>query len=191
MGKPIGPWTRPLRVPRQRRRRAGDRAATPRRRLTPRRSLKPDDLIGQGPRWRCRRRSSGSLGHRAGGPDRELSRRGSETDPLTPGETPGRAAAPDPPPARSRNRAAPAGSSWTRPPTLLLGHSLRNGHPRFMGYITSSAARSGRWPTCSPRRSIPTSAAWELSPAASEIEAQTMRWIAELVAIPPIAAGCW
>ena len=71
--------------------------------------------------------------------------------------------------------------------TLLLEHSLFNGHPRFMGYITSSAAPIGALADLLAAVVNPNVGGWELSPVASEIEAQAVRWIAELVGYP---AGC-
>ena len=46
-----------------------------------------------------------------------------------------------------------------------------------------------RWESCWPRPSIPMSAAGCLSPMASEIEAQTIRWIAEMIGYPREAGG--
>jgi aromatic-L-amino-acid decarboxylase len=70
---------------------------------------------------------------------------------------------------------------------LLFEHSLFNGHPRFMGYITSSAAPIGMLGDFLAAAVNANVGGWELSPMASEIEAQTVRWIAELVGYP---AGC-
>jgi glutamate/tyrosine decarboxylase-like PLP-dependent enzyme len=70
---------------------------------------------------------------------------------------------------------------------LLFDHSLFNGHPRFMGYITSSAAPLGALAEMLAATVNPNVGGWELSPVASEIEAQTVRWVAELVGYP---AGC-
>jgi aromatic-L-amino-acid decarboxylase len=106
--------------------------------------------------------------------------------PLTAGETPadirsllGRASLP------------PAGTAAADllPDTarLLFDHSLFNGHPRFMGYITSSAAPLGALAEMLAATVNPNVGGWELSPVASEIEAQTVRWVAELVGYP---AGC-
>ena len=64
---------------------------------------------------------------------------------------------------------------------LLFRHSLFNGHPRFMGYITSSAAPIGALADMLASAVNPNVGGWELSPVASEIEAETVRWIAELV----------
>jgi glutamate/tyrosine decarboxylase-like PLP-dependent enzyme len=70
---------------------------------------------------------------------------------------------------------------------LLLQHSLFNGHPRFMGYISSSGAPVGALADLLAATVNPNVGGWELSPVASEIEAQSVRWIAELVGYP---AGC-
>jgi glutamate/tyrosine decarboxylase-like PLP-dependent enzyme len=72
---------------------------------------------------------------------------------------------------------------------LLLEHSLLNGHPRFMGYITSSAAPIGALADLAAAAVNPNVGGWELSPVASEIEAQTVRWIAELVGYPADCGG--
>jgi glutamate/tyrosine decarboxylase-like PLP-dependent enzyme len=72
---------------------------------------------------------------------------------------------------------------------LLLEHSLFNGHPRFMGYITSSAAPIGALGDLLAAVVNPNVGGWELSPAASEIEAQAVRWIAELLGYPAECGG--
>src|SRR5689334_18941035 len=60
---------------------------------------------------------------------------------------------------------------------LLFEHSLFNGHPRFMGYITASPAPIGILADLLAAAVNPNAGAWVLSPAATEIEAQTVRWI--------------
>lgn len=72
---------------------------------------------------------------------------------------------------------------------LLLEHSLLNGHPRFWGYITSSAAPIGILGELLAGAVNPNVGAWLLSPMASEIEAQTVRWIAEMLHYPPRCEG--
>ena len=72
---------------------------------------------------------------------------------------------------------------------LLLDHSLFNGHPRFMGYITSSAAPIGMLADLLGAAVNPNVGGWELSPIASEIEAETVRWVAELVGYPADCGG--
>src|SRR3984885_12190191 len=54
---------------------------------------------------------------------------------------------------------------------LLFEHSLFNGHPRFWGYITSSAAPIGALGDLLTAAVNPNVGAWLLSPVASEIEA--------------------
>ena len=70
---------------------------------------------------------------------------------------------------------------------LLFGHSLFNGHPRFFGYITAAPAPIGMLGDLLAAAVNPNVGAWTLSPAATEIESQTVRWIAELIGYP---AGC-
>ena len=72
---------------------------------------------------------------------------------------------------------------------LLFDHSLFNGHPRFWGYITSSAAPIGALADLLAAAVNPNVGAWFLSPMASEIEAQTVRWIAELIGYPSDCGG--
>ena len=72
---------------------------------------------------------------------------------------------------------------------LLLNHSLFNGHPRFWGYITSSAAPIGALGDLLAAAINPNVGVWELSPMASEIEAQTIRWIAQMIGYPSDCGG--
>ena len=72
---------------------------------------------------------------------------------------------------------------------LLCEHSLLNGHPRFFGYITSSPAPVGMLGDFLAAAVNPNVGAWQLSPMASEIEAQAVRWIAELVGYPTSCGG--
>ena len=72
---------------------------------------------------------------------------------------------------------------------LLFDHSLFNGHPRFWGYITSSAAPIGALGDLLAAAVNPNVGAWLLSPMASEIEAQTIRWIAEMLGYPVDCGG--
>ena len=72
---------------------------------------------------------------------------------------------------------------------LLFRHSLFNGHPRFFGYITSSPAPIGALGDLLAATVNQNMGAWRLSPIATEIEAQTVRWIAELIGFPTDAGG--
>jgi len=70
---------------------------------------------------------------------------------------------------------------------LLFAHSLFNGHPRFFGYITAPPAPIGILGDFLASAINPNVGAWILSPAATEIESQTVRWIASLIGYP---SGC-
>jgi glutamate/tyrosine decarboxylase-like PLP-dependent enzyme len=72
---------------------------------------------------------------------------------------------------------------------LLLNHSLFNGHSRFLGFITSSAAPIGILGDLLAAAVNPNVGGWTLSPMASEIEAQTIRWIAEMIGYPISSGG--
>jgi len=76
---------------------------------------------------------------------------------------------------------APAGSLLEQATDALLGHSLFNGHPRFWGYITSSPAPLGMLADLLAAAVNANVGAWKLSPVATEIEEQTIRWIGELI----------
>ena len=73
--------------------------------------------------------------------------------------------------------------------SLLFDHSLFNAHPRFWGYVTSSAAPIGALGELLAATVNPNCGAWLLSPMASEIEAQTIRWIAEMLDYPTDCGG--
>src|SRR5262249_34513333 len=72
-------------------------------------------------------------------------------------------------------------SITTEAADLLSTHSLFNGHPRFFGYITSSAAPIGALADLIASVINCNVGAWKLAPAATEIEVQTIRWIAEFI----------
>ena len=67
---------------------------------------------------------------------------------------------------------------------LLFEHSLFNGHPRFLAYITSSAAPIGALADLLASAVNSNVGSFSLAPAATEIEAQTVRWIADLIGYP-------
>ena len=72
---------------------------------------------------------------------------------------------------------------------LVFDHSLFNGHPRFFGYITSSPAPIGALGDLLASAVNQNVGAWRLSPMATEIEAQTVRWLAELIGFPSEGGG--
>ena len=72
---------------------------------------------------------------------------------------------------------------------LLFAHSLFNAHPRFFGYITAPPAPIGILGDFLAAALNPNVGAWTLSPAATEIESQTVRWIASLIGYPVSCGG--
>ena len=108
--------------------------------------------------------------------------------PVTSGETPGQIQrvlghAPLP------EHGAPAEALLERAAALLLNHSLLNGHPRFLGYITSSAAPIGALADLLAATVNPNVGANILSPMATAIEQQTIGWLAELIGVSPSYGG--
>ena len=108
--------------------------------------------------------------------------------PVTTGETPGQiqrvlgqAALPE--------HGSPAGELLEKAAALLLNHSLLNGHPRFMGYITASATPLGALADLLAASVNPNVGANVLSPMATAIEQQTIRWLAELIGVSPSYGG--
>jgi aromatic-L-amino-acid/L-tryptophan decarboxylase len=72
---------------------------------------------------------------------------------------------------------------------LILEHSLYNGHPKFFGYITSSPSPVGILSDFLASAVNPNVGAWVLSPVATEMELQSIRWIAEMLGYPKSAGG--
>lgn len=68
---------------------------------------------------------------------------------------------------------------------LLFDHSLFNGHPKFLGYITSSPTPVGILADLLAAAVNPNVGAHVLSPMATEIERQAVRWLAEFIGLPP------
>lgn len=109
--------------------------------------------------------------------------------PVTPSESPSRV-------REALNLNAPLPQHGTDPRVLLtetasrlFAHSLFNAHPRFLGYITSSPAPIGVLGDFLASALNANVGAWSLSPAATEIEAQTVRWIAEFIGYPVACGG--
>ncbi len=72
---------------------------------------------------------------------------------------------------------------------LMTQHSLFNGHPKFLGYITSSPTQIGALADFLASGLNPNVGANILSPMATAIEKQTVRWLAELVGLPSTYGG--
>ena len=72
---------------------------------------------------------------------------------------------------------------------LLFRHSTHAGHPRFWGYVWSSQAPIGALADLLAAGVNPNVGGFALAPMATEIERQTVRWIAELLGCPADAGG--
>lgn len=68
---------------------------------------------------------------------------------------------------------------------LLFDNSLLSAHPRFWGYINSSPAPIGALAAAVN----PNTGGWILAPIATEIERQTVRWVADLIGYPSDCGG--
>ncbi len=72
---------------------------------------------------------------------------------------------------------------------LLLDHSLFNGHPRFMGYITAAPTPIGILADFLASAVNSNVGGSVLSPLATEIELQAIRWVAEFMGYPTTCGG--
>ncbi|PYO45662.1 MAG: aspartate aminotransferase family protein [Gemmatimonadetes bacterium] len=79
------------------------------------------------------------------------------------------------------NNIAPVLDKFSR---LFFEHSTHNGSPRFWGYITSSAAPIGALADLLAAAVNPNCGAWALSPIATEIENESIRWLTEFMSLP-------
>ncbi len=86
-------------------------------------------------------------------------------------------------------RGAPAGDLLREAVQLVTRHSLHNGHPRFFGYITSSAAPLGALADLLAAAVNPNVGSFSLGPVATEIERQVIRWVGELTGFGADAGG--
>ncbi len=72
---------------------------------------------------------------------------------------------------------------------LLFNTSTFNGHPKFLGYITAPASPIGVLGELLAAGVNANVGAWSLSPAATEIERQALRWVAEFIGFPNTSGG--
>ncbi len=102
--------------------------------------------------------------------------------PVTTGETPkqiqnilGNASLPE--------NGMPVSELFSATSDLLINHSLLNGHPKFFGYITSSPTPIGALADLLAAAVNPNVGANILSPMATAIEKQTVKWLAEFIGV--------
>jgi aromatic-L-amino-acid decarboxylase len=84
---------------------------------------------------------------------------------------------------------APVSELLTNTSELLFKHSLFNGHPKFFGYITSSPTQIGALGDLLAAAVNPNVGANILSPVATAIEKQTVKWLAEFIGVSPDYGG--
>ena len=82
-----------------------------------------------------------------------------------------------------------AGAIAAQAAKLVFENSTLNGHPRFFGYITASATPLGALGDLIASSVNPNCGAWSLSPVASEIERQSVQWVADLIGYPVSCGG--
>ena len=80
-------------------------------------------------------------------------------------------------------KGAPPEALLSKTIELMLNHSLFNGHPKFMGYITSSPAPIGMFADFLAAAVNQNVGAQILSPMATEIEKQTVKWLAQFIGL--------
>ncbi len=108
--------------------------------------------------------------------------------PVAPGLEPGqvRALLPGGGPPEFGTAAAPLLEEAAR---LILENSTLSGHPRFLAYVVSSPSPIGALADMMAAIVNPNVGAWDLSPIATEMEAQTVRWIAGMLGYPVDCGG--
>jgi aromatic-L-amino-acid/L-tryptophan decarboxylase len=84
---------------------------------------------------------------------------------------------------------SPPGPLLREAASLLFDNSTFNAHPRFFGYITAPPAPIGVLGDLLAAAVNPNVGSWILGPMATEIEAQAVRWIAELIGYAPSCGG--
>lgn len=72
---------------------------------------------------------------------------------------------------------------------ILVENSTLTSHPRFWGYINGSVAPIGILADLLASAINPNVGGWALSPAATEIEKQTVSWLAEMIGYDPKSGG--
>lgn len=72
---------------------------------------------------------------------------------------------------------------------LLFENSVLPGHPRFFAYVVGAGAPIGALADLLAASVNQNVGAWHLAPMATEIETQTIRWIAEMLGLPSTAGG--
>ena len=83
----------------------------------------------------------------------------------------------------------PVSALFEKTTDVLLTHSLFNGHPKFFGYITASPTQAGALADMLAAVVNPNVGANILSPVATAIEKQTVKWLATFIGVSPTYGG--
>ncbi len=75
--------------------------------------------------------------------------------------------------------------------TRIIPNSSRQGSPRWFGFVNGSGSQIGALADAMASALNPNCGGWRASPAASEIERQTIRWLAELIGYPVDCGGAF
>jgi glutamate/tyrosine decarboxylase-like PLP-dependent enzyme len=71
----------------------------------------------------------------------------------------------------------------------IIPNSSRQGSPRWFGFVNGSGSQIGTLADAMASALNPNCGGWRASPAATEIERRTVRWLAELIGYEPGCAG--
>ncbi|MGH7523078.1 MAG: pyridoxal phosphate-dependent decarboxylase family protein [Gemmatimonadales bacterium] len=71
----------------------------------------------------------------------------------------------------------------------IIPNSSRQGSPRWFGFVNGSGSQIGTLADAMASALNPNCGGWRASPAATEIERQTVRWLAELIGYAPDCGG--
>jgi aromatic-L-amino-acid decarboxylase len=71
----------------------------------------------------------------------------------------------------------------------IIPNSSRQGSPRWFGFVNGSGSQIGALADALASALNPNCGGWRASPAATEIERQTIRWLAELIGYDPVCGG--
>ncbi len=86
-------------------------------------------------------------------------------------------------------RGATPGALLDEAARLVFENAVFPGHPRFLGYVVGAGAPIGALADLLAGAVNQNLGAWHLAPMATEIEAQTVRWIGELLGFPEGGGG--
>ena len=112
---------------------------------------------------------------------------GLDTEPAFPGCKPADVVALfDAPPPEQAEPVAAILADWRE---KIIPNSSRQGSPRWFGFVNGSGSQIGTLADALASAVNPNCGGWRASPAATEIERETIRWLAELIGYPVDCGG--